>query len=75
LNSLHLVPYDVGKSHGGRELTMTLENAGFKVLETRAIMHYPRVLAVAVAGNLARLPTRFFSGHFVACRALKPGKQ
>ena len=97
LKSLHLVPYFVGKSHGKRGLTLALEKAGFKVLETRAIMHCPRVLAVAVAGVLqkrasensrqrylallekfeclARLPTRYFSGYFVAVRALKPAKQ
>ncbi len=97
LNSLNLVPYFVGKSYGRRGLTAALEKAGFMVLETRAIMHCPRVLAVAVAGVLqkrasknsrqrflallekfeclARLPTRYVSGHFVAVRALKPAKQ
>jgi SAM-dependent methyltransferase len=97
LKRLHLVPYFVGKTHGRRGLITALEEAGFNVLETRAIMHCPRVLAVAVAGRLqkwasnksqrrflallasfewlARLPTRFFTGHFVAVRALKPAQQ
>lgn len=96
LNKLNLVPYFVGKSYGKCGLTAALEKAGFKVLESRAIMHCPRVLAVAVAGMLqkrastksqqrflallekfeclARLPTRFFTGHFVAVRALKPSE-
>ena len=97
LKTLHLVPYFVGKTHGRRGLTKALERAGFSVLETRAIMHCPRVLAVAVAGylqkrishksqrrflaflagfeSLARLPTRFFTGHFVAVHAVKPTSQ
>ncbi len=90
----HLVPYFVGKSHGRRGLTSALEKVGFEVLESRAIMHCPRVLAVAVAGILQKknskkshqrflallakfeflekLPTRFFTGHFVAVHAIKP---
>jgi SAM-dependent methyltransferase len=94
LNKLHLVPYFVGKSHGRRGLTSALEKVGFEVLESRAIMHCPRVLAVAVAGMLQKkdskkpqqrflallahfeylekLPTRFFTGYFVAVHAFKP---
>lgn len=97
LRSLHLVPYFVGKTYGRRGLTTALEKAGFQILDTRAIMHCPRVLAVAVARILqkrvsnktqqrflallakfeflARLPTGFFTGHFVAIRALKPRAQ
>lgn len=58
LKRLRLVPYFVGKSHGRRGLTAALEKAGFKVLETRAIMHCPRVLAVAVAGMLQKKACR-----------------
>jgi SAM-dependent methyltransferase len=97
LNSLNLVPYFVGKTYGRRGFVAALEKAGFQVLETKAIMHCPRVLAVAAAGILqrrvskkvqrrflaflqqfeflARLPTRFFTGHFVAIRARKPAEQ
>lgn len=97
LNKLKLVPYFVGKSHGRRGFAAALEKAGFQVLEIKAIMHCPRVLAVAVAGilqrraakktqrrflaflqqfeRLARLPTKFFTGHFVAVRARKPAEQ
>jgi len=96
LKTLHLAPYFNGKTYGRRDLTAALEKSGFKILEARAIMHCPRVLAIPVAGflqkrasrkcqeqflavlsgfeYLARLPTRFFTGHFVALRALKPTK-
>jgi SAM-dependent methyltransferase len=94
LKGLRLVPYFVGKTHGRRGLTKALKRSGFEILETQAIMHCPRLLAVAVAGILqkrasnssqrrfltllekfeclARLPTRYFTGHFVAVRALRP---
>jgi SAM-dependent methyltransferase len=94
LKKLHLVPYYVGKSCGRQGLIAALERAGFEVLETRAIMHCPRFLAVPLAGIvqkrvsregqkrflallakfevLAAWPSRFFTGHFVAARALKP---
>jgi SAM-dependent methyltransferase len=91
---LGVVPYYVGRSLGRRGLVRALEKTGFQVIETRAIMHCPRVLAVPVAGaldkrasprarerflawmlkfeGLGALPSRFFSGHFVAARAIKP---
>tara|TARA_B110000503_G_C7161284_1_gene419761 strand:+ start:1329 stop:2147 length:819 start_codon:yes stop_codon:yes gene_type:complete len=94
LKRLQLVPYFVGKTCSRRELTAELEEAGFKVLKTRAILHCPRVLAVHIAGILGKrasqksrgrflsllekfeclgtAPTRFFTGHYVACLALKP---
>lgn len=94
LNRLKLVPYFVGKTFGRRGFAAALEKAGFEVLETKAIMHCPRVFAVAVSGILqrraseksqrrflaflqqfeffGRLPTRFFTGYFVAIRARKP---
>jgi len=97
LNRLNLVPYFVGKTYGRRGFAAALEKAGFQVLETKAIMHCPRVLAVAVAGILqrraskksqrrfleflqrfeflARLPTKFFTGYFVAVRVRKPTEQ
>jgi len=93
-NRLGLVPYYVGKSLGRYGLIQALEKTGFRVVETRAIMHCPRVLAVPIAGALERRaspqtrkrflslllkfealtawPSRFFSGHFVAARAIKP---
>ena len=54
LNKLGLVPYFVGKSFGKRGLKNALEAAGFEVLDTRSIMHCPRVFAVAIAGFLQK---------------------
>jgi len=94
LKKLHLVPYFVGLTFGRRGLVAALNRAGFNVIETKAILHCPRFLAVPLAGILqqraksgtrqkflaflagfevlGRLPTRFFTGHYVAARAVKP---
>lgn len=94
LRRLHLIPYFVGETLTRSGLVSALQKAGFEVLETRPIMHCPRVLAVAVSNILqkwastrvqqrflgllncfewlAHLPMRYFTGHFVAARALKP---
>jgi len=93
LKKLRLVPYFVGATFGRRGLISALETAGFRVLETKAVLHCPRFLAVPVAGMIERrggpqlrrrfltflsgfellgkLPCRYFTGHFVAVRALK----
>jgi len=93
LKKLHLVPYFVGATFGRRGLTSALEKAGFEVMETKAVLHCPRFLAVPLAGilqqragpdvrrrflrllagfeALGKLPCRYFTGHFVAVRALK----
>lgn len=97
LRQLNIVPYFVGATLGRRGLIAALEKAGFEVLETRAIMHCPRFLAVHLAGilqkrasrkiqqrflnclagfeALAKLPSRYFTGHFVAAHAFKPEKR
>lgn len=49
LNRLGLVPYYVGKTLGPRRLCRILEQSGFKVENLDAVMHCPRVLAVAMA--------------------------
>jgi SAM-dependent methyltransferase len=93
LHRLGIVPYYVGTTLRPSLLGHLLETSGFKVLEVNAIMHCPRVLAVAVArwmqnhtrskaqGHflcflqafecLSHLPTRFFTGYFVAVRVMK----
>jgi ubiquinone/menaquinone biosynthesis C-methylase UbiE len=93
LQRLGIVPYYVGATYGPRGLTEVLHEVGFEVREIGAVMHCPRVLAVAIsrllernAGQrthrrflnfllaferLANWPTRFFTGHFVAVRAIK----
>jgi SAM-dependent methyltransferase len=93
LERIGIVPYFVGATLTRRGLIRLLEQIGFKVHETRAIMHCPRVLAVPAAKwiqnrasertqqkflrlltqfeRLAKWPTRYFSGHFVAALAEK----
>jgi SAM-dependent methyltransferase len=84
LNRLGLVPYTIGATCGPRRLRRLLEEAGLVVDELTAIMHVPRVLAglsrrtrplprsLIAAERLARAPTRYLTGQFVAARALKP---
>jgi SAM-dependent methyltransferase len=55
LNRVGLVPYYVGVTFGPRQLRALLVQAGFKVVETGAIMHCLRVLAVPVSRVLRRL--------------------
>ena len=93
LMGLRVVPYYVGATCGPRRLARYAGEAGLDVLESAAIMHCPRVLAVPLARRLAgtgsdraqerllralrsfeklaRWPTRFLTGHFVAIRATK----
>jgi len=89
LQRLGLLPYSVGATCSAGRLRQLLATAGFEVTETGAILHAPRVLAVALCGwlekrwgvrrppawylrwlslfeRLGRLPTREFTGHFVA---------
>jgi SAM-dependent methyltransferase len=49
LHRVGLVPYYVGATLGPRGLRRALVEAGFDVLELRAIMHCPRVAAVLAA--------------------------
>lgn len=52
LHRAGVVPYFVGKSCGPRRLESLVRAAGLEVVECTAIMHAPRVFAVAVAGLL-----------------------
>ena len=54
LHRLGLVPYFVGVSCGPRELPRILTREGFEVVETTAVLHCPRVIAVAIARVLDR---------------------
>lgn len=49
LNRMGIVPYFVGTACGPTVLQRALKRVGFEVLEIGAVMHCPRVLAVAVA--------------------------
>ena len=94
LYRIKIIPYYVGITLGPYRLPHLLKETGFKVLEVDAIIHCPRVVAVAIAHCLeklaspkiqkaflrslmvfehfSRLPTRFFTGHFIAVKAIKP---
>ncbi|MBN1625861.1 MAG: class I SAM-dependent methyltransferase [Deltaproteobacteria bacterium] len=49
LNRMGIVPYYLGATAGHAWLRRVMEDAGFTILECSAIMHFPRVLAVAMA--------------------------
>jgi SAM-dependent methyltransferase len=49
LNRLGLVPYYVGATFGPGRTRRILEHIGFEVKDVTAIMHCPRILAVAIA--------------------------
>jgi SAM-dependent methyltransferase len=54
LHQAGLVPYPVGATCGPRRLRRIVREAGFDVLETTALLHCPRVLAIAAARRLQR---------------------
>jgi SAM-dependent methyltransferase len=84
---LGLLPYHVGATYGRSRLRTVVEESGFAVEETTAIVHAPRPIAVmigqrledgerflrvlAALERLEQAPTRFFTGHFVAIRATR----
>lgn len=49
LNRLGIVPYYVGISCGPRALSRLMREIGMEMLEVKAVMHVPRVFAVALA--------------------------
>ena len=55
LHGLGILPYQVGVSCRRTRLLRMLEAAGFEVMETTAVMHCPRVLAVAIADLIEHL--------------------
>jgi SAM-dependent methyltransferase len=80
LQRIGLVPHYVGATCRPRELQRLLAGAGFDVNATTAIMHVPRVIALAVGRGmdtmlwferLGELPSRVLTGQFVAARAAR----
>lgn len=57
LSRLNLVPYYVGASLKKDELQQYLELVGFEVAEINSIMHFPRILAMAMAA-ITQNPSR-----------------
>jgi len=94
MNRLGIVPFRIGRTAGPRRLQGLLEKSGFTVEEMGAVLHVPRVFAVALANftdrlgsetirrgflgvllgfeRLARWPTCYLTGYFVAVRARRP---
>jgi len=60
-----LVPYRVGATAGRRRLAALVRGAGLRVAETAAILHCPRVLAVAAARALQRRPREDLARGFL----------
>ncbi len=61
-NGSGLLPYPVGKTYGPAKADALVRAAGFQVLETTAIMHAPRVVAIPIMERLG--------GHAGGRRAL-----
>ena len=55
LRRIGIVPYEVGATLGPRLLERAVQAAGLDVVETTAVMHCPRAIAVAVAEPTERL--------------------
>ncbi len=66
LNRLGVVPYYVGASFDSNRLRRTLVQVGFDILEVDAVMHCPRILAVAVSHTLEKS-----TGHEIQKRFLR----
>ena len=50
-----VLPYHVGATHGEKELRTVLSDLGFDVIDTRFILHCPRILAIPLSHLIARL--------------------
>lgn len=89
LRALGVAPYEYGKTLGRRRLQREMERAGWKVVAMTAVVHEPRVLAVALAGGwwtaarlrrwlgpfgvLERLPVKWWTGYFLLAVGEKEG--
>jgi len=60
-----LLPYYVGSTLGIRRLRRLLPELGFAVVETGAVVHVPRVLAVVVAKQLERRAQERWHARFL----------
>lgn len=66
LHRVGLVPYPVGATCGPRRLRRLVRASGFDVLETTALLHCPRVLAVAAARRRQRSGDAAADARFLA---------
>lgn len=70
LSNLGIVPYFVGRTCGPRRLQRLLSQVGMEVHEITAIMHCPRVIAVAIARMLDRLAGAAVKNLYLRCLML-----
>ncbi len=66
LDALGLVPYPMGATCGPRRLRGLVSSAAFEVAEVGALLHCPRVLAVALARILERYGSARSQARFLA---------
>lgn len=75
LRGLGIVPYQVGATLAPRALAKAVRAAGFELLAITAVMHCPRVIAVALAGLVELLPSacsEILMDCLMACERLEP---
>lgn len=65
LKRLGILPYYMGASYGLRRLRQVLGQTRFQVLETTAVLHCPRVLAVLVARCLGKRASKATQERFL----------
>ncbi len=65
LRRMKLTPYYVGATFGPRSLQKRLKQSGFRIMEMDALLHCPRVLAVAAAYFLERIGSRGLQNSFL----------
>jgi SAM-dependent methyltransferase len=65
LHRLKLVAYPIGATGGPGRLRRMLNDAGFEVLETAALLHCPRALSVALARRCERRGTSEATARFL----------
>jgi SAM-dependent methyltransferase len=73
-----LVPYYLGRSYTVHELRRELEAAGLTVVDTTAIVHHPRLTAVAAIGLAKRIrwsvPMRLVQSGLLATQRLQDSR-
>ena len=67
MHGLGIVPYRVGRTVGPRHLQALLKEVGLEVHEIGAVLHVPRVFAVALANLVDRLGSDAIRRRFLAC--------
>ena len=77
-NRLGMVPFFLGRSYTVKELRRELDAAGFAVVETTALVHHPRLLAVGAVALAKRvgwpLLTRLVRSVFVSMQGLQDSR-